>query len=158
MTTLQWSWKLFLVCQTKCPAGLQCSAGHLKPLPDIFTGWWLAILVFPSMYWTLPDKMSGSAWALCQTSQELCRTCPACPAYFAITALYIAWFISEIYVWKLPCLIHLQIFKKNLSQIPYFLIYASLKICRYWVIVSIKSVSTRHLAHILYRVYLRHIS
>ncbi len=40
-----------------------------------------------SLYWTLPDKMSGSVWALCRTSPELCRTCPACPAYFAITVL-----------------------------------------------------------------------
>ena len=35
--------------------------------------------------WTLLDKMSGKVWALCRTSAEVCRTCPACPAYFAIT-------------------------------------------------------------------------
>ncbi len=37
------------------------------------------------VYWTLLDKMSGKVWALCQTSAEVCRTCPACPVYFAIT-------------------------------------------------------------------------
>ncbi len=38
-----------------------------------------------SMYWTLPDKMSGNVGAPCRTSAEVCRTCPACPAYFART-------------------------------------------------------------------------
>ena len=38
-----------------------------------------------SVYWTLPDKMSGNVGALCRTSAEVCRTCPACPAYFART-------------------------------------------------------------------------
>ena len=38
----QWSRKLFLVCQTKCPAGLQRSAGHFEPLSDIFPSRWLA--------------------------------------------------------------------------------------------------------------------
>ncbi len=32
--------------------------------------------------WTLLDKMSGKEWALCRTSAEVCRTCPA---YFATT-------------------------------------------------------------------------
>ena len=40
MKWLQWriqsSRKLFQVCRTKCPAGLQCSAGHFGPLSDIF--------------------------------------------------------------------------------------------------------------------------
>ncbi len=42
---LQWSRKLFLVCWTKCPAGLQCSAGHFELLSDIFPSWcrwWMA--------------------------------------------------------------------------------------------------------------------
>ena len=36
-----------------------------------------------SKYWILPEKMSGKVRALCRTSAELCRTCPA---YFARTA------------------------------------------------------------------------
>ncbi len=39
--------------------------------------------------WTLLDKMSDKVWALCRTSAEVCRTCPACLAYFAITAHYL---------------------------------------------------------------------
>ncbi len=38
-----------------------------------------------SVYWTLPDKMSGNVVALCRTSAKVCWTCPACPAYFART-------------------------------------------------------------------------
>ncbi len=30
-----------------------------------------------SMHLILPDEMSGNVWALCQTSVEVCRTCPA---------------------------------------------------------------------------------
>ncbi len=39
--TLQSSRKLFQVWRTKCPARLQCSAGHFDPPSDI---WWPAIL------------------------------------------------------------------------------------------------------------------
>ena len=35
---------LFQACRTKCPASLQCSAGHFDPLSDIFLSWWPAIL------------------------------------------------------------------------------------------------------------------
>ncbi len=33
---IQSSRKLFQICRTKCPASLQCSAGHFDPLLDIF--------------------------------------------------------------------------------------------------------------------------
>ena len=36
------------------------------------------------VYWNLLDKMSGEVSALCRTSAEVCRTCPA---YFVITAM-----------------------------------------------------------------------
>ena len=84
----QWSWKLFLTCRTKCPAGLQCSDGHLSPC-QTFSHWWLANIsghsCFPCrtcyVYWSLLDKI----WALCQTSAEVCWTCLA---YFAITGQF----------------------------------------------------------------------
>ena len=90
---VQWSRKLFRACRTKCPAGLQRSAGHFEPLSYIFPSWWLANIsghsCFPCrtfyVYWTLLDKMSGMVWALCRTSAEVCRTCPACQAYSPIT-------------------------------------------------------------------------
>ncbi len=89
----QWSRKLFLACRTKCPAGLRRSAGHFDPLSDILPSWWLANIsghsCLPSrafyVYSPLLDKMSGKVWPFCRTSVEVCRTCPACPAYFAIT-------------------------------------------------------------------------
>ncbi len=66
--------------QTFFPALLANISGH-----SCFPCW-----IFYA-YWTLLDKMSGKVWALCRTSEEVCRTCPACPAYFAITALLMAW-------------------------------------------------------------------
>ncbi len=39
------------------------------------------------VYWSLLDKMSGRVWPLCRTSAEVCRTCPACPSYFATTVI-----------------------------------------------------------------------
>ncbi len=79
-----------------CPAGLQRSARHFEPLSDIFPSWWLANISghssFPCLtfyvYWTLLDKMAGNVLAPCRTSAAVCRTCPACPAYFAITAFW----------------------------------------------------------------------
>ena len=52
---------------------------------------WAPVGHFPQLMaskyqWSLPDKMSGKIWALCRTSAKVCWTCPACPAYFAITA------------------------------------------------------------------------
>ncbi len=41
--------------------------------------------------WALLDKMSGKVYALCRTSAEVCWTCPACPAYFAITEQKTRW-------------------------------------------------------------------
>ena len=38
----QSSRKLFHACRTKCPADLQCSAGHFDPQPDILLSWWPA--------------------------------------------------------------------------------------------------------------------
>ncbi len=89
MSLFQWLRKLFLACRTKCLADLQRSAGHFEPMSDIFPSWWLVNIsghsCFPCrafyVYWTLLDKMSGKVWALCWT-------CPACPAYFAITGHY----------------------------------------------------------------------
>ncbi len=91
---VQWLRKLILACRTKCPAGLQRTAGHFEPLSDIFPSWGLANISGHSccpyrtfyVYWTLLDEMSGMVRALCRTSAEVCRTCPACPAYFATTA------------------------------------------------------------------------
>ncbi len=40
------------------------------------------------VYRTLLDKMSGNFRTLCRTSAGVCRTCPACPAYFARTGIY----------------------------------------------------------------------
>ena len=48
------------------------------------------------VYWTLLDKMSGKVLPLCRTSAEVCRTCPACPAYFAITAVKTHWGICSV--------------------------------------------------------------
>ncbi len=61
---VQWSRKLFRACRTKCPAGLQRSAGHFEPLSYIFPSWWLANIsghsCFPCrtfyVYWTLLEK------------------------------------------------------------------------------------------------------
>ncbi len=74
-------------------ADLPHSAGHFEPMSDFFPSWWLVNIsghsCFPCrafyVYWALLDKMSGKVWALCRTSAEVCRTCPA---YFAITACY----------------------------------------------------------------------
>ena len=89
----QSSRKLFQVCQTKCPASIQCSVGHFDHLPDIFLTRWSANMsgnsCLPcgtfSVSWALLDKMSGNVRALCRTLAKVCRTCPACPAYFART-------------------------------------------------------------------------
>ncbi len=69
----QSSRKFFQVCRTKCPAGLQCPAGHFNPLSDIFT-----------------SLMSSKYYILCRTFprhfpwKEPCRT--KCPAMFEPTA------------------------------------------------------------------------
>ncbi len=63
----QSSRNLFQVCRTKCPAGLQYSAGHFDPLLDIFLSWW-------------SGNMSGNSCLPCWTFSyiETCRTkCPA---------------------------------------------------------------------------------
>ena len=76
-TIPQW----FRACWTKCPTGLQRSAGHFEPLSDNFPSWWLANITGHSCfscppfyaYWTLQDKMAGKVWVLCRTSAEICR-------------------------------------------------------------------------------------
>ncbi len=75
----QSSRKLFQVYRTICPARLQCSVGHFHPHARHFSQ------LINGKYWILLDKMSGNVRALCRTSAELCRTCPACPTYFART-------------------------------------------------------------------------
>ncbi len=42
----QSSRNLFQVCRTKCPAVLQCSAGHSDPRADSLLNWWLANIMF----------------------------------------------------------------------------------------------------------------
>ncbi len=76
---LQSSQKLFHACRRKCPADLQCSAGHFNPQPDILLSWWPANI--ESCQTKCPARSEPS------TSAELCQTCPACPAYFARTAV-----------------------------------------------------------------------
>ena len=43
-----WAQKLFLACRTKCLAGLQPSARHFEPLPDIFPvdDWLRPVVIF----------------------------------------------------------------------------------------------------------------
>ncbi len=63
----QSSRNLFQVCRTKCPTGLQYSAGHFDPLLDIFLSWW-------------SGNMSGNSCLPCWTFSyiETCWTkCPA---------------------------------------------------------------------------------
>ncbi len=48
------------------------------------------------IYWTLPDKMSGNVVAVCRTSAKVCRTCPACPPYFARTEIFLLFGLFEI--------------------------------------------------------------
>ncbi len=43
-----------------------------------------------SKRWTTFLIMSGMVWALCRTWAEVCRTCPACLAYFAIIGVFVA--------------------------------------------------------------------
>ncbi len=85
----QWSPKLFLVCRTKCPADIQCSAGH-------FAIWYTKLSAGYFMYFCLPNSSSmlttgGQNVRQCLNSlpdiSKSCRTCPACPAYLAITGL-----------------------------------------------------------------------
>ncbi len=76
--TGQWSPNLFLVCQTKCPADIQCSAGHFNSLPDILQpdvqqiGSFLPDILCTFLCQTFPPHwpLSSSAWTLCPTFQN----------------------------------------------------------------------------------------
>ncbi len=51
---IQWSRKLFLACRTKCPAGLQCSAGHFQ-----LTGKYQWSFLFPLSHILSPLNTAG---------------------------------------------------------------------------------------------------
>ena len=69
--SMQCSQKLILACQTKCPAGLQPSAGHFEPLTDIFPSWWLVKISGHSYFPWWHFMCIEPCWTKCPARSEL---------------------------------------------------------------------------------------